>query len=38
MRHSPGFLKVVNEVRPLIREITLEEARRRLAANPKAAL
>jgi rhodanese-related sulfurtransferase len=38
MQHSPGFLKVVNEVRPLIREVTLEEARQRLAANPKALL
>jgi rhodanese-related sulfurtransferase len=38
MQHSPGFLKVVNEVRPRIREIDLEEARRRLAANPKAVL
>jgi rhodanese-related sulfurtransferase len=38
MQHSPGFLKVVNEVRPRIREIALEEARRRLAANPKALL
>jgi rhodanese-related sulfurtransferase len=38
MQHSPGFLKIVNEVRPLIREVTLEEARQRLEANPKAAL
>jgi len=38
MQHSPGFLKVVNEVRPLIREVTLEQARQRLAANPKAIL
>jgi rhodanese-related sulfurtransferase len=38
MQHSPGFLKVVEEVRPHIREVTLEEARRRLAANPKAVL
>jgi rhodanese-related sulfurtransferase len=38
MQHSPGFLKVVNEVRPLIREVSLEEARRRLEANPKALL
>ena len=38
MQHSPGFLKVVEEVRPRIREVTLEEARRRLAANPKAVL
>jgi rhodanese-related sulfurtransferase len=38
MQHSPGFLKVVNEVRPLIREVTVEEARQRLEANPKAVL
>jgi rhodanese-related sulfurtransferase len=38
MQHSPGFLKLVNEVRPLIREVTAEEARQRLAANPKAVL
>jgi rhodanese-related sulfurtransferase len=38
MDHSPGFLKVVNEVRPRIKEITLEQARARLAANPKAVL
>jgi rhodanese-related sulfurtransferase len=38
MQHSPGFLKIVNEARPRIREVTLEEARRRLEANPKAVL
>jgi len=38
MDHSPGFLKVVNEVRPRIREITPDHARARLAANPKAVL
>jgi len=38
MQHSPGFLKVVEEVRPRIREVTLEEARWRLAANAKAVL
>ena len=38
MEHSPGFLKIVNEVRPRIREVTVEEARRRLAVNPKAVL
>ena len=38
MDHSPGFLKVVNEVRPRINEITLEQARARLAQNPKAIL
>jgi len=38
MEHSPGFLKVVEEVRPRIREVTLEEARWRLAANARAVL
>ena len=38
MDHSPGFLKVVNEVRPRIKEITLEQARARLVQNPKAVL
>ena len=38
MDHSPGFLKVVNEAKPRIKEIALDEARARLAANPKAVL
>jgi rhodanese-related sulfurtransferase len=38
MEHSPGFLKIVNEARPRVRELTIEEARQRLAANPKAVL
>jgi len=38
MEHSPGFLKVVNEVRPKISEITVEQARARLTENPKAIL
>jgi rhodanese-related sulfurtransferase len=38
MVHAPGFLKLVNEVRPHITEVTLEEARGRLAANPRAVL
>jgi rhodanese-related sulfurtransferase len=38
MDHSPGFLKVVNDAKSRIREMTLEEARARLAANPKAVL
>jgi rhodanese-related sulfurtransferase len=38
MDHSPGFLKVVNEARPRIKEITLEEARARLARNPSLVL
>jgi rhodanese-related sulfurtransferase len=38
MDHSPGFLKVVNEARLRIKEITVQEARARLAQNPKAVL
>jgi len=38
MQHAPGFLKVVDAVRPAIHEVTLDEARQRLAANPKAVL
>src|SRR6185436_912853 len=38
MEHSPGFLKMVNEVRPRIREVTVEQARTELARNPKAVL
>lgn len=38
MHHSPGFLKVVNEVRPRITELSVAEARARLATNSKALL
>jgi rhodanese-related sulfurtransferase len=38
MDHSPGFLKVVNEARPHVKEITIDQARERLAKNPKAIL
>lgn len=38
MQHSPGFLKVVEEARSKVREVTLEQARARLSANPKAVL
>jgi rhodanese-related sulfurtransferase len=38
MDHSPGFLKLVNEERLFAKEISLEEARRRLAANPNCVL
>ncbi len=38
MDHSPGFLKLVNEARPYVKEITLEEAQERLAKNPEAVL
>ncbi len=36
MQHAPGFLKLVNEARPHVKEISIDEARARLAANPKA--
>ena len=38
MDHSPGFLKIVNEARPTVKEITIEEARARLSQNPQAVL
>jgi rhodanese-related sulfurtransferase len=38
MDHSPGFLKVVNEARPRVKEITIDEARSRLRENRDAAL
>lgn len=38
MQHSPGFLRLVNEARSRVREITLDQARERLAGNPKAVL
>ena len=38
MDHSPGFLKLVNEARPRVNEITVEQARERLAKNPHAVL
>jgi rhodanese-related sulfurtransferase len=38
MQHSPGFLKVVNEARAQIKEISIDDARKRLEQNPKAIL
>ena len=38
MEHSPGFLKLVNEAKTRVKEITIEQARERLAKNPKAVL
>jgi rhodanese-related sulfurtransferase len=38
MDHSPGFLKVVNEARPKVKEITIDQARQRLRGNPDAVL
>jgi rhodanese-related sulfurtransferase len=38
MDHSPAFLKLVNEARPRVTEITIAQARERLVKNPKAIL
>ncbi len=38
MEHAPGFLKLVNETRPRVKELTIEQARERLTRNPKAVL
>ena len=38
VQHAPGFLKLVNEARAHVKEITVDEARERLARNPKAVL
>jgi rhodanese-related sulfurtransferase len=38
MNHSTGFLRLVNEAKKTVREISVEEARERLAKNPKALL
>jgi len=38
MDHSSGFLQIVNEARPRVSEIGLEQARTLLASNPKAVL
>ncbi len=38
MDHSPGFLKLVNDAKSHIKEITIDEARARLAQNSEAVL
>ena len=38
MVHTPGFLKVVDEARPRVKELTVEQAREHLARNPNAVL
>jgi rhodanese-related sulfurtransferase len=38
MNHSPGFLALVNDAKKHVTEISVAEARARLAANPKAVL
>ena len=34
MQHSPGFLRLVDDAKTRIQEITIAELRQRLAANP----
>jgi len=38
MKHSEGFLKLVNDAKSRIREVTVTETRARLAANPEVKL
>ncbi|MGA2801279.1 MAG: rhodanese-like domain-containing protein [Verrucomicrobiota bacterium] len=38
MDHSPGFLKLVHDAKTRVHEITIEQARERLAKNPGAVL
>ena len=38
MIHSEGFLKVVNDAKSRIREVSVSETRERLSANPAAKL
>ncbi len=38
MKHTEGFLRVVDDAKSRIREVTVEETRERVAANPDAKL
>jgi rhodanese-related sulfurtransferase len=38
MKHSEGFLKIVNDSKSRIKEVTVGETRDRLTANPEAKL
>lgn len=38
MDHSPGFLKIVGDAKKHVNEISVAEARAKLAANPKVVL
>jgi rhodanese-related sulfurtransferase len=38
MKHSEGFLKLVNDAKTRIREVTVEETQQRLKENPNAKL
>jgi rhodanese-related sulfurtransferase len=38
MKHSEGFLKIVNDAKTRIKEVTVDDTRKRLDANPDAKL
>jgi len=38
MQHAPGFLKLVNEARARVKEVSIDEARQRLAQEPRVVL
>ena len=38
MKHSEGFLKIVDDAKSRIREVSVEDTRARIAADPKARL
>ena len=38
MKHSEGFLKLVNDAKSRIREVTVAETQERMTANPDARL
>ena len=38
MDHSPGFLKIVNDAKSRVREVSIEQAQARLKQNPQAVL
>lgn len=38
MDHSPGFLKIVDDAKARVREVTVAETQARIAANPNAVL
>lgn len=38
MKHSEGFLKLVNDAKTRIHEVTVEETRKRMEADPKVKL
>ena len=38
MKHSEGFLKIVDDAKTRVREVTVEQARARLAESPRARL